>query len=79
MKTLVNVIIISLILTSCSVSKNFVGTDNDRKALKQTSVGILSAFASGDIPAILSYHHPKVRKALGYTKIINGREELEQD
>ncbi len=79
MKTLTSLILFSFVVTSCSTRENFAGTDNDRKALEQTGTGIRSAFSNGDIPTILSYHHPDVRKALGYTHIINGREELEGD
>lgn len=79
MKNLINFILISSIFLSCTTSKNHVGTENDNKALEQTSIAILSAFASGDIPTILSYHHPDVIKALGYNKYIKGREALEVD
>jgi ketosteroid isomerase-like protein len=63
----------------CAVNKDFTGTEKDRKALEQTSVNILKAFSNEDIPTILTYHHPKVRKALGYKNIINGRDEMEKD
>jgi ketosteroid isomerase-like protein len=79
MKSLASFIIISLLLLSCSTTKNSVGTDNDRQALEQTSIGIRTAFANGDVPTILSYHDTNIRKALGYTHIINGKGELEKD
>ena len=79
MRTWANFVISILLFTSCSSTKNIVGSDKDRKALEQTSIGIRSAFAKEDIPAILSYHHPKVKKALGYKHLINGREELQKD
>jgi ketosteroid isomerase-like protein len=63
----------------CSVQKDFVGTEDDRKALEQTSINIRAAFSNEDIPTILTYHHPKVRKALGYKNIINGHGEMEKD
>lgn len=79
MKNLSNFIIISILLFSCSASKNSVGTDNDRKDLEQTSIGIRAAFAIGDIPAIISYHHPDVVKALSYEKFLNGRDAVAAD
>jgi ketosteroid isomerase-like protein len=79
MNSLTGFVVISFLFFGCSTSKNLIGTDNDRKALEQTSVGIRTAFANGDIPTILSYHHNSVRKALGYKHIINGKDELEKD
>jgi ketosteroid isomerase-like protein len=72
-------IVLTLLASACSISKNYTGTESDRKALEQTSIGIRTAFAQGNVPAILSYHHPEVIKALGYTKYINGYKELEAD
>lgn len=79
MKGLTCFIIISFLLFSCSTNKNSVGTDGDRKALEQTSVGIRAAFARGDVKAIISYHHPDVVKALGYKNFLNGRDAVEAD
>ena len=79
MKSLTSFIIISFLFFSCSTTKNYVGTDKDRQALEQTSIGIRTAFANGDVPTILSYHDSNIRKALGYTHIINGKDELEKD
>ena len=62
----------------CAAQVN-TGTNEDKKALEQTSIAIRSAFTNGDVPTILLYHHPDIRKALGYTHIINGRDELEKD
>ena len=66
-------------MANWSAAQNLLGTEEDREALKKTSIGITSAFAAEDIPAILSYHHPEVVKALAYNKFINGRKELEAD
>lgn len=71
--------IIALVFTSCISNKELTGSSRDRQALEQTSIGIRSAFSNGDVQAILSYHHPKGRKALGYKHIINGREELKKN
>jgi ketosteroid isomerase-like protein len=79
MKSLINFIVISFLLFSCSTSKNSIGADNDRKALEQTSISIREAFAKGDIPTIISYHHPDVVKALGYKNFLNGRDAVEAD
>jgi ketosteroid isomerase-like protein len=79
MKSLTSFIIISFLFFSCSTNKNPAGSDNDRKALEQTSIGIRAAFANGDIPTIISYHHPDVVKALGYKNFLNGRNAIEAD
>jgi ketosteroid isomerase-like protein len=79
MKSLASFIIISFLFFSCTTTKNYRGTDKDRQALEQTSIGIRTAFANGDVPTILSYHDSNIRKALGYAHIINGKDELEKD
>jgi hypothetical protein len=79
MKGLTSFIIISFLFLGCSTTKNYVGSDKDRQALEQTSIGIRTAFASGDVQTILSYHDTNIRKALGYTHIIIGKDELEKD
>jgi ketosteroid isomerase-like protein len=79
MKRLLIFIIIAFIFLGCSTTKNSVETDSDRKALEQTSIAIRSAFASGDIPSIILYHHPDVIKALGYNKYLKGRDAVEAE
>lgn len=51
----------------------------DRAAIEKTSEAVRAAFFRGDIPAILSYHHPDVTKALAYNKYLVGRSALEAD
>ena len=65
MKGITCCVIISSLFIGWSASKNSAGTANDRKALEQTSIAIRLAFASYNIPAIISYHNPDVVKALG--------------
>jgi ketosteroid isomerase-like protein len=72
-------IAVALIAAGCWASKNYVGSKNDRDSLEKTSAGILAAFARGDVPAILAYHHPEVVKALSYEKRIIGRDALQAD
>lgn len=62
-----------------TAAQNLSGSEQERKALEQTSIGIRTAFATEDVSTILSYHHPEVRKALAYKHLINGRAELEKD
>ncbi len=57
----------------------YVGSTEQRESLKQTGDAIRSAFARGDVPGILAYHHPDVIKALSYQKYLNGIEALRQD
>lgn len=51
----------------------------DRAAIEKTSEAVRAAFARGDIPAILSYHHPDVTKGLAYNRYLAGRSALEAD
>ena len=51
----------------------------DRVAIEKTSEAVRAAFARGDIPTILSYHHPDVTKALAYNRYLVGRSALEAD
>ena len=51
----------------------------DRAAIEKTSEAVRAAFARGDIPAILAYHHPEVTKALAYNRYLVGRSALEAD
>jgi ketosteroid isomerase-like protein len=48
-------------------------------ASRRASLLARAAFARGDVPAILAYHHPDVIKALSYNKVIDGREALKAD
>ena len=79
MKYFTSLIVISFLLFGCSTTNNYVGSNKDRQALAQTSIGIRTAFAKGDVQAILSYHDTNIRKALGYTHIIIGKDGLEKD
>jgi ketosteroid isomerase-like protein len=72
-------LVAAVITAGCSPSQTSVGSTGDREALKKTSDSILAAFARGDVPAILSYHHPDVVKALSFNKYIEGREALRAD
>ncbi len=79
MNKLIAYIILISVLSSCSANRNLSGLDKDRKALEQTSINIRTAFANGDIPTIMSYHHPDVVKALGYKIFLTGRAAVESN
>lgn len=57
----------------------FADAKSDRAAIEKTSAAVRAALARADIPAILSYHHPDVTKALAYNKYLVGRSALEAD
>ena len=57
----------------------FADDKADKAAIEKTSAAVRAAFARGDIPAILSYHHPDVTKALAYNRYLVGRSALEAD
>jgi ketosteroid isomerase-like protein len=72
-------VVASFVAAACSGSKTYIGLKDDRAALEKTSEAIRGAFARGDVPTILAYHHPDVIKALSYDKYINGRDALQAD
>jgi ketosteroid isomerase-like protein len=49
-------------------------SETDRAAVEKTGAAIRAAFAAGDVAAAMRYHHPDVRKALAYDKVLVGRE-----
>jgi ketosteroid isomerase-like protein len=57
----------------------YLGSPEQRESLKQTGDAIRSAFARGDVPGILAYHHPDVIKALSYQNYLNGIDALRLD
>lgn len=57
----------------------YLGSPEQRASLKQTGDAIRAAFARGDVPGILAYHHPDVIKALSYQKYLNGIDALRLD
>jgi ketosteroid isomerase-like protein len=79
MKVLKNLIVLAVIAAGCLTGNSVVEAKNDRAALEKTSEAIRSAFARGDIPTILAYHHPDVIKALSYKTYLNGRNAVEAD
>jgi ketosteroid isomerase-like protein len=74
LRTLVVCLIACFLLSAASADEMA-----DRAAIEKTSEAVRRAFARGDIPAILSYHHPDVTKALAYNKYLIGRRALEAD
>jgi ketosteroid isomerase-like protein len=79
MKNIILLLICVFLTIGCSTTKDFKGTIEDRKALEQTSINIRKAFSNEDIPTILAYHHPEIRKALGYQNVFSGHAAMEQD
>lgn len=63
-----------LIIISCQQPK--VDEEVIRQEILDNGQTIRDAFAAGDIEKIKSLHHPDVTKALNYTDIKNGREEV---
>jgi hypothetical protein len=54
-------------------------SNSDRLALQNTGMAIRAGFAKGDVEEIMRYHHPDVRKALSYDKILIGRDAVAAD
>jgi ketosteroid isomerase-like protein len=59
---------------ACASCACFAQSDADRAAVEKTGAAIRAAFAAGDVAAAMRYHHPEVRKALAYDKVLVGRE-----
>src|SRR5580658_3963802 len=54
-------------------------SSDDEAALRNTSEAIRAAFAKGDVAAAMMYHHPDVKKALAYHKVLIGRDAVAAD
>jgi ketosteroid isomerase-like protein len=76
------------ILHSCSIAliavMTFTGPvwaspSDDQDALAATSQAIRAGFAKGDVAEIMKYHHPEVRKALSFQKVLVGRDAVAAD
>src|ERR1700730_14939404 len=71
------VLTIAFFLTGPATAKRPTDSKADQAAIDKTSEAVRAAFARGDVPAILSYHHPDVTQALAYHKYLVGRTALE--
>jgi ketosteroid isomerase-like protein len=65
---------VALLLLACVGTAMYAQPDADRAALEKTSLAIRAAFAKGDVAEAMRYHHPEVKKALGYHIVLIGRE-----
>jgi ketosteroid isomerase-like protein len=70
------VLFLAGILVPCLAQDRSGGTAEDSVAIARTGDAIRAAFASGDVDAIMAYHHPDVVKALSSRGLIVGREAL---
>ncbi|GAB4032428.1 YybH family protein [Spirosoma jeollabukense] len=70
---------VALLTIVSPFTKTFAQSTTDRASLEKTSQAIRTAFARGDVAAILTYHHPDVVKALSYTKYLKGRDAVKVD
>jgi hypothetical protein len=57
----------------------YAAPSDDEAALRATSAAIRSAFAKGDVAEAMKFHHPEVKKALGYRKVLIGRDAVAAD
>jgi ketosteroid isomerase-like protein len=67
------------LIVLCFITVTFADDKADRAAILKSNAETRAAFARGDIPAILSYHHPDVTKALAYHRYLKRRDALEAD
>jgi ketosteroid isomerase-like protein len=73
------VLTIAFSFAEATTAKQLPDSKGDQTAIDKTNEAVRAAFARGDVPAILSYHHPDVTKALAYHKYLIGRSALEAD
>jgi len=52
----------------------YAAPPDDEAALRNTSTAIRAAFAKGDVAEAMKYHHPEVKKALGFHNVLIGRD-----
>ena len=70
----------SLIVVILSMFSLQIRAENpDLVAMKNTMAGLTAAFAREDLDAIASFHHPKVEKALSFSKRLVGRDAIIED
>jgi ketosteroid isomerase-like protein len=53
--------------------------ETDRIELEKTFAAIRAGFAAGDVESVMKYHHPQVRKALSFDKVLVGRDAVAAD
>jgi ketosteroid isomerase-like protein len=70
---------IALFVFVCLSGNAYAATSDDGAALRNTSEAIRAAFAKGDVAAAMMYHHPDVKKALAYHKVLIGRDAVAAD
>jgi ketosteroid isomerase-like protein len=82
MKLKLFVVIVNLLFSSfccfAQAGDPYEGNKADRDSLSRTSLLIRSAFAHGNVDAIMSFHHPLVIKALSYADYQNGAKAIRE-
>lgn len=79
MRSILRLVLLTVIASGCFATNESSRDQKDRDALAKTSEAILAGFAHSDVDAIMAFHHPKVEKALSYTKILIGRDAVAAD
>lgn len=79
LSTLGLLFMLAAIPTRAASPVQIIGPEGDRLALQKTLTGLKEAFASGDLDAVMAYHHPDVVKALAFDKLLVGRDALKAD
>src|SRR5260221_7393102 len=76
---LTSIFILVLTLTFCASTKAYSQDEKVKSEILKTGERIRAAFSKGDIETIKAFHHPEVIKALGYNKLLTGRDAVIQD
>lgn len=72
-------ILAALIVLTLLSATAYAAPPDDESALRNTSVAIRAAFAKGDVAEAMKYHHPEVKKALAFHKVLVGRDAVAAD
>lgn len=76
MKTSRYLILIFSVLCSCCSSPQSDNLLDDKAALEKTKAAFASAFARGDVKALVALHHPDIVKYFGGNNVVTGRGQL---
>ena len=71
--------LVALIVVAFFSATAYAAPSDDESALRNTSAAIRAAFAKGDVAEAMKYHHPEVKKALAFHKVLIGRDAVAAD
>ncbi len=73
MRFLTRLLLLLLVLAAGFTNRAFAQSASDRAALEKTTEAIRSAFARGDVAAVVALHHPGIKKWFGADNVVADR------